>query len=151
VAHIIQCIYSAGWLVIVITGTNCSVCSQLHTFFCQFNEENCEGKKINHSSSTLKTTKQNQTTVHFQLNLKNNMHMLVHKTHCMTLCSMNTELPCSHRNNINHHRIPQMTPEELQNFIPAVSFTIYHPAVLVWAHIWLSQIHHSLNTGRKRF
>ena len=31
------------------------------------------------------------------------MHMSVRKTHCMTLRSVNTEVPCSHSNNINHH------------------------------------------------
>ena len=51
------------------------------------------------------------------------MHMLVHKTHYMKLCSMNTKVPCSQSNNINHHRIPQMIPEELQIFTAVASFT----------------------------
>jgi len=63
------------------------------------------------------------------------MHMLVHKTHCMTLRSVNTELRYSHSININHHRIPQMIPAELQILIAAVSFTTFHTAVLVLAHI----------------
>jgi len=63
------------------------------------------------------------------------MHMLVHKTHCMMLCYVNTELRYSHSININHHRIPPMTSGELQIFNAAVSFTIFHTAVLVLAHI----------------
>jgi len=31
------------------------------------------------------------------------MHIFVHKSHYKILCSMNTELPCSYSNNINHH------------------------------------------------
>jgi len=46
------------------------------------------------------------------------MHMLVRKTHYMILCSMNTELTCSHSNNINHHKNPRMIPEELKLSLP---------------------------------
>jgi len=63
------------------------------------------------------------------------MHMLVHKTYYMILCSVNTELRYSHSININRHRIPPMTPAELQILITALSFTIFHTAVLVLAHI----------------
>jgi hypothetical protein len=47
-------------------------------------------------------TKQYQTTVHFHLNLTNNIQS-VHKSHYMILRSMITELPCSRSNNINHY------------------------------------------------
>ena len=134
--YTLQCVQS-------ITGTHCSVYSQLqvHTAvnythsFVNLTQGIRKAKEINQSLSTLRTTKQNQTTVHFQLILKNNMHMLVHKTYYMILCSVNTELRYSHSNNINHHRIPQMIPAELQIFNAVVSFTIFHTAVVVLAHI----------------
>ena len=44
-----------------------------------------------------------------------------------------------------------MVPEELQIFIAAASFTIFHTAVLVLPHIRLSQIHYLLNAVRKIF
>ena len=83
---------------IQITGTHCSVCSQLqvHTAvnythsFVNLTQAIRKAKEINQSLDTLRTAKQNQTTVHFQLILKNKMHMLVHNTHCMTLRSVNT-------------------------------------------------------------
>jgi len=42
-------------------------------------------------------------------------------------------------------------PEEFQILIAAASFAVFHAAVMVWAHIWPSQIHYSLDTVRKIF
>jgi len=42
-----------------------------------------------------------------------------------------------------------MIAEELQIFIAAAFFTIFHTAVLVLAHIWTLQTHYSLHTVSK--